>query len=159
MINELTLDESKQYIDNIIKINMDLNYIQRITHVALMFRGLGVNIDEDTDVENDDDSVYFSVPEKLEVTLKNGDKLYITADNYKICVREKMIDVYATMDDEVNTEEFMENRKFISEEITFYAKVRKGEIWTDEDITKETIKIQNEFDLLKSIRESYEEVQ
>lgn len=123
------------------------------TIMSLQYLGIQV---EDVQQDNWDFTqpiVYrFSVPEKSEIRFESIDDYDTqTAEGLIQITKETLIDIICESSEEDDSDLSRELRKYITDHAKFYAKVRKGEVWTKELGLKELEKINNQAEEYKEV--------
>lgn len=111
----------------------------------LILQYLGIQIEDTQQGDIFEPIIYkFSVPEKSEIKIESVDYDSCTSDGLIQIAKETLIDIICESFDE-DEKDLIENFKNnISDYAKFYAKVRKGEVWTKELGEKEIEKIKEQ---------------
>lgn len=146
-------EEFVKEVSDVIEIDMSVPYNQRVTETLVRLSTfLGVTFDKIVN-HTDPMKIYYSVPEKLKHV--DDDCIdYVDYEELFKIVKNKLIDVWTTIDDDqIGSDEFNEYRKFVSESLVFYAKIRRGEIYDDEAMEKAVNKLKDKFNEMKEYNE------
>ena len=130
--------------------NLKINDVKDILETYLYLEYLGIH-SEDAKTLGNKTIYYFSVPEKSIIKAKdekNNEKIQTSEGLIKLA-KETLLDIVfevisksINMNDSFDKEIFDEMKEDTSKFVEFYAKVRKGEVWTEESGNKavETLK-------------------
>jgi len=150
----LNYEETKSYLDRIVKIDMNKEFNKRFKHVTYSLTMIGVEFDPILNNDHSDDKLYYSVPKKL-IFEDNDITACIDSNEFIKYVKNILLDVLGTSaDDPIDSEEFKSCREWMLDEITFYAKVRHDDIWDIEKIMNKLDNIQKEIDKLSEYIEA-----
>lgn len=121
--------------------------IKEYTKAMLSLQYLGVLI-EDTQQSNIFEPIIykFSVPEKSEIEIKSANYNTRTSDGLIQITKEALIDIACETFEECDTDLLEDFKKNTSNYMKFYAKVRKGEVWTKELGEKELERIKEQIE-------------
>ena len=107
--------------------------LKKLSEMVLTFEYLGAKFEDETSFDFTDFKIRFSVPEFLSDDFKNRplfEKYELTSDGLMKAVKEYLLEfIYKS----VSADSLFDfDREEIDSQIKFYAKVRKGETWTEE---------------------------
>lgn len=113
--------------------------------VILSLQYLGIQIEEPQNKNIFDPIIYkFSVPEKSEIKIESVDYDSCTSDGLIQIAKEALIDIICESFEEDEKDLIEDFKNNVSDYAKFYAKVRKGEVWTKESVIKELEKLKDQ---------------
>lgn len=115
------------------------------TMLSLQYLGIQVENTEPSSWNMVSPIVYkFSVPEKSEIKIESVDYDSCTSDGLIQIAKETLMDIICESFEEDDVDLLEDFKKNTSDYAKFYAKVRKGEIWTKELGVKELEKLKSQ---------------
>ena len=129
---------------------MDIKHLEDIIRKSVTLELLGIRIEDMKDANKH--HIYFSVPERT--TIDSADEelnnKINTADGLKLFVKEEMTRMMLSVIPE--EDQWLIEDIDMSDYVKFYAKIRKGEVWTQEDCDKRAKEIADEIEKVNAYK-------
>ena len=132
---------------------MDKKHLEDIFHDSLTLELLGIRIEDTKKVNSLQSQIYFSVPERITIDLEDEERnnKIKTAEGLKLFAKEEMTRMMLSAIPE--EDQWLIEDIDMSEYVKFYAKTRKGEVWTQEDSDKRAKEIADEIEKVNAYKE------